>query len=227
MDQPLDRQAWSALTGRHERFAVVQGRARRYRPDVGVFAAVEDGSDESLADLAALVRAHGDVAILEADELPAIPGVTVVSRDLGWQGVGVAVPPPRPAAFEVVPLGDADAAEMLALATLTQPGPFFENTHRLGGFIGVKEEGRLVAMAGERMKPQGFSEISGVCTHPDHRGRGYGTALILRVAERIQARGETPYLHAYAANTGAIALYESLGFSRRAEIVMTRLSASF
>ncbi|OYX32275.1 MAG: GNAT family N-acetyltransferase [Caulobacterales bacterium 32-69-10] len=217
---PLDRQAWSALTGRQTAFCIAEGRARRFHPEVGVFAAVEDGSEDSLAGLARLVRAHGDVALLEPGEAPPIPRVAVRSRDLGWQGVARAVPKPQPGRFDIAPLTEADAAQMLALATLTEPGPFFARTHTLGGFIGIKSEGRLVAMAGERMKPQGFTEISGVCTHPDYRGRGYGSALILQVAAIIQARGETPYLHAYASNTAAIALYETLGFGFRAEVVM-------
>ena len=89
---------------------------------------------------------------------------------------------------------------MLALATLTRPGPFFARTHQLGAFIGVKQDGRLVAMAGERMQPTGFTEVSGVCTHPDPRGRGYAGGLMRQVAARILARGETPFLHAYADN---------------------------
>jgi predicted GNAT family acetyltransferase len=120
---------------------------------------------------------------------------------------------------------------MLALATLTEPGPFFEKTHRLGDFVGVRAGGQLVAMAGERMKPDGFTEVSGVCTHPGHRGRGYAATLMRHVAARILARGETPFLHAYATthththnNHAAIALYQRLGFALRREILMTRLT---
>ena len=113
---------------------------------------------------------------------------------------------------------EADAPEMLALATLTKPGPFFDKTHRLGDFIGVKRDGRLIAMAGERMKPAGFTEVSGVCTHPDFRGQGLAGGLMRIVTERILARGEQALLHAYADNTGAIALYETLGFSIRSPV---------
>ncbi|HVK42142.1 MAG TPA: GNAT family N-acetyltransferase, partial [Phenylobacterium sp.] len=117
-----------------------------------------------------------------------------------------------------------DAPQMLALATLTAPGPFFARTHQLGRFVGVKAGGQLVAMAGERMRPPGHTEVSGVCTHPDHRGRGYAAGLMLEVAARIRARGEIPFLHSYAHNTGAIALYQALGFDFRRELIMTTLT---
>jgi predicted GNAT family acetyltransferase len=113
---------------------------------------------------------------------------------------------------------------MLALATLTEPGPFFARTHQLGDFVGVRDGGRLMAMAGERMKPTGFTEVSGVCTHPDGRGRGYAGALTRAVVAKILARGEQPFLHVYAHNTGAIALYEALGFSLRRKMSMTVLT---
>jgi hypothetical protein len=219
---PLDHAAWSALTGRQAELAIIEGGARRYHPAFGVFAAC-DRSDASLSGLAALA-AHGDVALLEPNPPTDAPGVSLVSQDLGVQMVAerlTAAPPPP---FAVVTLTDADGPEMLELATLTQPGPFFERTHQLGDFVGVRIDGQLVAMAGERMKPDGFTEVSGVCTHPDHRGRGYAGALMRLVAERILERGETPFLHAYASNTGAIALYQTLGFTLRREVQMVRLT---
>ena len=221
---PLDRVAWSALTGRQSHLAVAEGDARRFVPAYGVFAAVRERSDEPLAGLAALVAKHGDVALLEADPPPPVPGLAVASQDLGVQMVAQRLTAAPPPAFDIVALTDADGPEMLALATLTRPGPFFERTHQLGDFFGVKVAGRLVAMAGERMKPQGFTEVSGVCTHPEHRGRGYAGALMRLVAGRILDKGETPFLHAYASNRGAIALYESLGFTLRREVLMTRLT---
>jgi predicted GNAT family acetyltransferase len=221
---PLDRTAWSALNGRHAGFALVRGGARRYHPAYGVFAAVADASDASLADLGALVAEHGDVALLQPDPPSGIPGVVVAAQDAGVQMVAAALTEAPSPGFEMAKLGEEDAAEMLALASLTAPGPFFAKTHRLGDFFGVRQNGRLVAMAGERMKPDGFTEVSGVCTHPDHRGRGYAEALMRRVARRILARGETPFLHAYASNSGAIALYERLGFRLRRELLFTRLT---
>jgi predicted GNAT family acetyltransferase len=165
------------------------------------------------------------VALVEAQDAPPPPGAAVMQHAILNQMIATAITR-GDATFEIVPLGDGDAAEMLALATLTEPGPFFRRTHQLGDFIGVKQGGKLVAMAGERMKPQGFTEVSGVCTHPEHRGRGYAGGLMRIVAQRILARGETPFLHVYAHNTGAIALYEALGFHRRAAMHMTVLVRS-
>jgi predicted GNAT family acetyltransferase len=108
---------------------------------------------------------------------------------------------------------------MLELALLTRPGPFRARTHTLGRFIGVREGGKLVAMAGERLCAPGFREISAVCTHPDWQGRGLGGALLQQVGERIMREGDTPFLHTYTHNAPAVALYTKLGFSVRREIV--------
>lgn len=220
---PLDRCALSALTGRQAEFALTRGGACRYHPEVGVFAAVRDRSAATLAGLAALVAEFGDVALLEADPPTAVPGLRVVSEDAGVQMVADAIDAGAGTGAEIVPLGEADAGAMLALATLTEPGPFFAGTHRLGDFFGIRRSGALIAMAGERMKPAGATEVSGVCTHPDHRGQGHAAALMRHVARRILARGERPFLHAYASNHGAIGLYERLGFRVRRELRMTRL----
>ena len=221
---PLDFPAWSALTGRQAHLALIEGAARRYAPAFGVFAGVEDKCAGSLADLRALVAAHGDVALLETEPPTNVAGLAAVSQDLGVQMVAESLTARRRLEVSMVRLTDQDGPEMLALAALTEPGPFFERTHELGDFFGVKIDGRLVAMAGERMKPDGFTEVSGVCTHPDHRGQGYAGALMHLVSSRILDRGERPFLHAYASNRLAISLYEKLGYRLRREILMTRLS---
>jgi predicted GNAT family acetyltransferase len=107
---------------------------------------------------------------------------------------------------------------MQALAALTEPGPFLSHTHTMGRYWGVVREGRLAAMAGERMRLDGYTEVSGVCTHPDFQGQGLGRQLTAHAARAIQARGETPFLHAWSSNTGAIGLYQRLGFETRAEV---------
>lgn len=220
---PLDNPIWSSLTGRQRRFAVSHGRAIRYAPQFNVFAAIPDLSPESLGDLGELVRAHGVAGVADEKPLPPVPGTVVVNITEGQQWMAPEAPAPSPD-FEIIDLTDADGPQMLALAILTEPGPFFVRTHELGAFIGVKEDGRLAAMAGERMRPDGYTEISGVCTHPDFRGRGYGATLTMEAAARIRARGDIPFLHVYAANTPAIALYKALGFTLRREMKMTVLA---
>ncbi len=214
---PLDRPIWAALADRHAAFALGDLRARRYRADISPLAATRDSSIEAQSALAGLLPPEGSLILLETGPIAVPPGVIVEKQALGVQMVAEAVPPAGPDR-RVVPLGDGDAPEMLALATLTEPGPFLSNTHLFGGFIGIRIDGRLAAMAGERLKPPGHCEVSGVCTHPDFRGQGLAGLLSTIVANRIAARGEVPFLHAYASNTGAIRLYESLGFRIRCEV---------
>ncbi|WP_421736974.1 GNAT family N-acetyltransferase [Caulobacter sp.] len=223
MTHLLDRPVWSAFTGRQADVAIRRGGALRVHPDFGLFAGAVDNSAEALADLGDLVREMGSVGLIELAAPPPIPGTEVVSSAVCLQMVAETVVSAWEAAFELIPLGDADAAEMLALATLTKPGPFFSRTHQLGSFIGVRVDGQLVAMAGERMRPDGFTEASGVCVHPDHRGKGYAARLLREVTARILARGEKVFLHSYADNATAIGLYESLSYRGRREVVFTIL----
>ncbi|HXQ12607.1 MAG TPA: GNAT family N-acetyltransferase [Caulobacteraceae bacterium] len=199
------------------------GRALRMLAPYGLFAAAADETMESQTALAALCPDQGAIALVEPFEAPAPPGLRVIDRGACVQMLADAVAPGE-ADIAFTPLGDADASEMMALASLTRPGPFFERTHELGGFIGVRVDGRLAAMAGERMKLTGFTEVSGVCVHPDFRGAGHARELSRLVARRILDRGETPFLHAYASNTPAITLYESLGFKLRTNVQLTVLA---
>lgn len=221
MNHPLDSPVWTALSGRQARFAAGGGRALRYRPEINILAAAADASPEALAALAALVPPGGRIATVEAAETPVPPGLVVARQAMLVQMIAERPAPPEP--IDYLDLGDADAPEMLALATLTEPGPFVEATHCLGEFIGVRIDGQLVAMAGERMRAPGLTEVSAVCTHPGWRGRGYAGRLMRVVMARIAARGETPFLHSYATNEGAIALYESLGFRTRRLVIATFL----
>ena len=171
------------------------------------------------ADATALVPVGGKIATVEGGETLVPPGLTVVKQAMLAQMVLERPTSAEPVDF--LDLGDADAPEMVALATLTEPGPFVEATHRLGEFIGIRIDGQLVAMSGERMRAPGLTEVSAVCTHPDWRGRGLAGKLMRVVMARIVARGETPFLHSYASNSGAIALYEKLGFRVRREVIAT------
>lgn len=212
----LDRPIWNALTTRQAAMGIGDARARRFRPEINLFAAAADRSPESAAAATDLAGDQG-VAMVEAEAFAVPPGLAVERE--GQLDQMVATEPQRaPDGFEPLVLGDADAAEMLALATLTAPGPFFAETHRMGHFVGVREKGRLVAMAGERFKVPGFTEVTAVCTHPDHRGQGLARRLIQYQLARIQAAGDAGFLHSYPYNKGAIALYERLGFRLRAKM---------
>ena len=213
-DHILDRPIWNALASRHAPFATGTARAMRYPYDVSPFVAAEDDSKENLAELVGLLPETGPAVLLQAKPSPLPEDRVVVSEAGGVQMVATRLKP-APALEGVIELGDADAPEMLELATMTKPGPFLARTHRLGGFVGIREGGRLVAMAGRRLHLDGYCEVSAVCTHPDHRGRGHAGLLTLIVANRIADEGETPFLHTYADNAAAIRLYEQLGFSLR------------
>ena len=224
MTHPLDRPIWSALTTRQADIAVRVGEAVRLKPDYGVFAAAADASESSRIALNYLDIGPEGLWCLEKDPVEPPPGVLVVHhRAPCVQMIADHVVASRPE-FEVEKLTEADAPAMLALARMTEPGPFFEHTHRMGDFIGVKAKDLLIAMAGERLRPEGYTEVSGVCTHPDFRGRGYAGGLMRIVAARILARGEVPFLHSYAENAGAIALYEKLGFRLRSSMTLTVLA---
>jgi predicted GNAT family acetyltransferase len=221
---PLDRPIWAALASRQRPLALGDDHARRFDPAFGVFAAAADRSAGSREALAELVRAHGEAALVEAEPPDVPPGLAVVGRAAIWQMLA-GVPKILAPAFDWLDLTEEDAPQMRALADLTRPGPFSARTHQLGDFVGVKENGRLVAMAGERMKPEGFTELSGVCVHPDHRGHGYAAGLMSVIAERILARGETPFLHVFDHNAPAIAVYEALGYRLRRAMRMVVVGA--
>ena len=220
---PLDRPVWNALQTGWVALARGDTHALRLDPDYGPFGAAADFSLPSLEKLAELVPFMGELWVAEADDMPLPPGTIIVKAAALHQMVATHLNLIA-TGVDIIPLGEADALEMRELALLTQPGPFFALTHRLGNFVGVKRNGRLVAMAGERMRLDGFTEVSGVCTHPDYRGCGYAGALMSVVTERILARGEIAFLHSYSSNVGAIALYERLGFSLRRQICVTVLS---
>ena len=225
-DHPLDNVLWHALTGEQARFALGTGKARRFQTGIGPLAGIADRSEQSLADLAALIRALGPVALLQPGApLPPIAagqGIRIVKQAEGVQMVYAGEPlPPETSGPDLKLLGPEAYPEMLALASLTEPGPFAARTADLGQFWGVFDEARLIAMAGQRTRPTGHIEVSGVCTHPDARGRGLASRLTRRVVRQILANGRIPFLHAYADNGRALALYRQLGFAERTRVLVT------
>lgn len=216
MDLSLDNPAYAALTGPHARFAESHGGAVRYDPEVSPWAAMPADADDTVWKDLAELAGPGGVLSLPAPPLPPPPDWTVQFDLPGVQMVAESVATaPDP---EAVRLTRADVPDMLALAERTRPGPFLPRTIELGTYLGFRRAGRLIAMAGERMHPPGFSEISAVCTDVEFRGEGLATRLVLAVAHGIRSRGETPFLHAAATNTGAIRLYQALGFQLRRDV---------
>lgn len=210
----LDNPVWSALTGTHRHLALGNEHVLHYPEDVSPFVGVRDWDHPDVWDAILEEFGHGaTVGVSHADPmLPAdwepvfsIPGVQLVQT-------GRLAPRPDDEALE---LGAADSADMLALVERTRPGPFASRTHEMGRYVGIRREGRLIAMAGERLRPAGWTEISAVAVDPEHRRQGLASRLVLDIAFHIQQRGDRALLHAAAANTGAISGYEKLGFTLR------------
>ncbi len=213
----LDNAAWHALTGPHEGFAIGGDLVRRYPEEVAPFVAVRTWDDPDVwQELLRLIGPGQEFGLSNFDGEP----------PAGWQtlfrGAGVQLvqtdalrPQPEPEAIE---LGADDAAEMLDIVARNQPGPFRPRTYELGRYIGVRRDGRLIAMAGERLHPEGWTEISAVAVDADHRRQGLASRLVSDVAFHIQQRGDRAFMHASAENTGAIAAYLRLGFALRREV---------
>lgn len=233
MTHPLDRAVFNALTTRLSRFTTPDSGAAAVRldPEVGVFLAAADDSAASREALGVLARRYPGAGLVEREDGPMagmLPeGLPVAAQVALVQMTATALTPDGPTAVRldgaIEELDEADAPAMLALATLTRPGPFRSKTRALGPFVGIKQGGELVAMAGRRLRVDGFTELSGVCTHPDHRGKGYAAALSRAVVDEILATGESAFLHAFADHDTTIAFYRGLGFQARARMIYTSL----
>jgi ribosomal protein S18 acetylase RimI-like enzyme len=210
----LDNPVWSALSTTQASFAEGDELAKRYPVDVAPFAATRDQSSESYHSLAKLLGPGETVALplVREPDLPA--GWTIVRKVNSAQMVwNRSAPPPAKHIIEDLDISRVD--EMLGLVELTAPGPFLRRTPELGSYLGIHEADQLVAMAGERLRPLGYTEISAVCTHPEYRGRGYASSLVFALIQKITKRDETPFLHVRTENIGAIRVYEKLGFKTR------------
>ena len=222
MLESLDNPIWFALTTEHRLLARSRGLARRYPPDVSPLAALLHPSNDAFADLRHLVSSGEQVALFTASPLD-VPGDWQVHRSRWIDQMTCDASPALPS-MALLQLGTTDVPEMLELTAATEPGPFLPQTIQMGSYFGIRaDDGRLVAMAGERLRTDAFAEISAVCTLPEFRGRGYAQALTSFLAAQILADGKTPFLHVKSEN-GAKAVYQKIGFRLRAAIYLTVLS---
>jgi len=214
---PLDNIIWKALTTRQAEFAESFNQARRFTPEVSPLAAYREPTAEGYQSLAGLVDAQGTIGLFLEEPYQPRPGWSLVAGapmpEMVYEGDGL--PSSSSLDLEIVELSAADVPDMMELTALTKPGPFHKRTHELGTYLGIRRDGKLVAMSGERLKVPGYTELSAICTRPEHTGHGYARILMIEVMQRILDRGETPLLHVREDNRRAIELYERLGFRLR------------
>jgi ribosomal protein S18 acetylase RimI-like enzyme len=222
----LDNVMWNCLSGPQARFATGSGPVRRYAPG---FSPIVGCADPQHPDFAELEKhaAPGESFYVDIWSGVAPSGWRIDREARMFKMVWEASMPADDAAPDAIMLRAEHAAQAVELAKLTNPGPFGPRTPELGEYFGYFDGPRLIAMAGERMEVGSLREISGICTHPDHQGRGLARKLTLKLVHREMARGLTPYLHVMSHNAGARALYEKLGFRNYRETtvrVVTRIA---
>jgi ribosomal protein S18 acetylase RimI-like enzyme len=220
--------AWHALQSQHRHFAQSAGDACRYPADVAPFAAVAQPTANALRQLHSLL-ALGESVWLVGETYPRIPEL---SSNETLECLQMVLPPEVPVpdatavSEKIVPLSNAHASEMVALTDIAFPGFFRPRTCAMGTYFGIRSAGELIAMSGERLKLDGYSEISGVCTHPAHRGQGLAAALIWQVARHQRKEGVASFLHVSTSNRRAIHLYHHMGFQTAGTVQLHRISRS-
>ena len=214
---PLDNVIWRALTTSQSHLGARNNCSGKFFAEVSILGALAAPSAEAYESLLSLLQPGEPVGLFldrVPEPRPAWKLVTSVPLlQMAYEN------PLLPESDREQPsfsrLGEPDVPEMLTLTRLTKPGPFGKRTHEMGEYWGIRQKGELIAMAGERLRLPGYTEISAVCTHPDHLGRGYATSLMEMLIHRIRGRGEQPFLHVRPENTRAVDLYERLGFHKR------------
>lgn len=224
-DDVLDDVTWHALTGPHAHLAESSsdGLALRYRDGITPFCGVGTLDASGWRALGELVGPDGVAVLLRGQVEPTPDGWTEVVREPATQYVAADLPDAPATVDEVVELTAADSPDMVRLVAETEPGPFGPNSHLTGRWFGVRREGRLVAMAGERMRVPGYGEVSAVCVDPSARGSGLGAVVTLAAARGIEQRGDRPMLHVRDGNDAAHRLYLRTGFAVRRTVAVVIL----
>jgi ribosomal protein S18 acetylase RimI-like enzyme len=211
---PLDNPVWEALNGKQAEYAIKGEGVLKYRPDVFVFAGIPNDSPNSIEKVAELHQ-KGDMMGLMGFKLDIEPHFKRVFDVQAYQMLTDKVPEYK--SVDYVKLTKDDSPQIAELVELTKPGPYRPNVIELGNYMGIKEDDKLVAMVGERVKLDGYTEVSLVCTHPEYRGKGYAKSLSGVVIEDIIDNGDLPFLNVMKHNTAAFNLYKKLGFTTRIE----------
>ena len=213
----LDNPVFNALSTLQAHLSIGDHLAKRYQPEIGPLTGLKDQSAAAYQSLAQFLAPNEPaVLVLQSDPTPPPNWQILKQKAIIHMLCQATIADLTPLAqCPAQPLTAADVPQMLELTALTNPGPFFRRTIELGDFIGIRENGRLLAMAGQRIAVPGFREVSAVCTHPDARGRGYAKALVAAIALKIRNQNETPFLTSYEDNYNAIRVYQSVGFALR------------
>ncbi|MGF7180060.1 GNAT family N-acetyltransferase [Tunturiibacter psychrotolerans] len=214
---------WSALHTKHRHFALTAGDACRYPADVAPFAAVASPSADALLQLHSLLAPAESVWIV-GESYPQPAKLAFEQTLLCLQMVLPAELVPPASTIEILPLSNDHAPEMVALTDLAFPGFFRSRTCEMGSYFGIRSNGQLIAMGGERLTLEGYPEISGICTHPDHRGKGYAESLIWHLVRNHRREGLVSWLHVSATNQRAIDLYRRMGFTEVRRVTLNLVS---
>jgi ribosomal protein S18 acetylase RimI-like enzyme len=218
MEHVLDSPAWNALISGNKNLAIGNESVKYFPKDISPFVGTKEISQENFDILHDIIPFDTVSAFIAPYDIVIPEQWTVVQPLMVWQMVYDDAATPAAVTQEFIPLTKQHIPQMLALTQLTNPGPFSERTIDFGYYLGIFDGDRLVAMAGQRMNPTPYAEISAVCTHPDYLGRGHASQLLLSHIRRIKAASEIPFLHVKSENETAIRVYERIGFVKRKEM---------
>ena len=220
MTHILDNPIWNALITNNKHLAYGNEQAKYLNREVGLFAGLKTNSESDLSNLQVLIPDKSLVVLFTPEKLSIPAGWQVVLQKAIFQMVYEQVHLPRVDDQELVRLQEQDIPAMLNLTALTQPGPFLSRTIEFGHYEGIYKENNLVAMAGQRLQPDPYTEISAVCTHPDYTGKGYAAKLVRSQISQITTVSRIPFLHVNTDNTAAYRIYERLGFKIRKSMLV-------